>query len=405
MHRTSLEVADIFRLYGEHYKATQRKHLNLDQLKVMSAIQRCRSAQLGGHLLHCPQCNTQLIAYNSCRNRHCPKCQSSAAERWLKARQTQLLPVDYYHLVFTLPAAISQLAFYNKTEVYQLLFRAAAQTLTTIAGDPKRLGAQIGATMVLHTWGSAMPHHPHVHCIVPGGGISADKQRWQACKTGYFLPVKVLSRLFRRVFVTGLRELFADGRLQFFGELTELSEFANFDIWCAEQQNREWVVYAKRPFAGPKAVLAYLSRYTHRVAIANSRLREINDKYVTFTYKDYRLKGHLKQKTMQLETHEFIRRFMLHVLPCGFHRIRHYGLHASQTKLALARRLLDVPAPDVTPTIGPVVDETTPFQCRQCKQPMVILAITLPAYLPRAPPKKMKQAEYKQDTNIIVNMR
>ena len=404
MPRTSLEVADIFRTYGAQYKATHQGYLSLNQLKVISAIQRCRSAQLGGHLLLCPQCNTQLIAYNSCRNRYCPKCQSSAAKRWLKTRQTPLLPVDYYHVVFTLPAAISQLAFYNKTEIYQLLFRAAAQTLTTIAGDPKHLDGQIGATMVLHTWGSAMTHHPHVHCIVPGGGIALDKQHWQACKAGFFLPVKVLSRLFRRVFVTGLRQLFATGSLQFFGELSGLSAPVNFDIWCSEQQSREWVVYAKRPFAGPEAVLAYLSRYTHRVAIANSRLREINDKHVTFTYKDYRCKGHTKHKTMQLDTDEFIRRFMLHVLPCGFHRIRHYGLLASQTKLARARQLLGIPAPEVTPTLEPADDETAPFQCRQCHQPMVILAITLPAYLPRAPPKR-KQTVVKQDNNIVVETR
>lgn len=404
MPRTPLEVADIFRTYGAQYKATHQGHLSLNQLKVMSAIQRCRSAQLGSHLLHCPQCNTQLIAYNSCRNRHCPKCQSSAAKRWLKARQTQLLPVDYYHVVFTLPAAISQLAFYNKTEVYQLLFRAAAQTLTTIAGDPKHLGAQIGSTMVLHTWGSAMTHHPHVHCIVPGGGIALDKQQWKACKAGFFLPVRVLSRLFRRLFVDGLRQLFANNALLFYGDMAKLSEPSDFSDWCTQQQSREWVVYAKRPFAGPEAVLAYLSRYTHRVAISNSRLREINDKYVNFTYKDYRLKGRTKYKTMQLKTSEFIRRFVLHVLPCGFHRIRHYGLLASQTQMALARRLLNIPANDVEPPLEHADDETAPFRCRQCHQPMVILAITLPAYLPRAPPN-MKRAEVKQDKNIIVEIR
>ena len=388
MSRPSLEVADIFRDYGDQYKATQRGHLSLNQLKVMSAIKRCRSAQLGGHQLHCPQCDTDLIAYNSCRNRHCPKCQASAAKRWLAARQTQLLPVDYYHLVFTLPAAISQLAFYNKADVYGLLFSAASQTLATIARDPKRLGADIGATMVLHTWGSAMTHHPHVHCIVPGGGISADKQKWQACKTGYFLPVKVLSRLFRRLFVTGLRQLCAQGRLQFFGELRELGSLSRFDKWCTEQQHREWVVYAKRPFAGPQAVLAYLSRYTHRVAIANSRLRQVNNKHVTFSFKDYRLKGRTAPSTMQLDTNEFIRRFMLHILPSGFHRIRHYGLLASQTKLALARRLLNVPAPEVATTSESVTsEEAAPFQCRKCHQPMVITAITMPIYLPRAPPK------------------
>lgn len=383
MPRTSLEVADIFRAYGEHYKAVNQGHLSLNQLKVISAITRCRTAQLGGHQLHCEQCDTDLIAYNSCRNRHCPKCQASAAKRWLKARQTQLLPVDYYHVVFTLPAAVSQLAFYNKADMYGLLFSAAAQTLSTIARDPKHLGADIGTTMVLHTWGSAMTHHPHVHCIVPGGGISADKCNWQACKKGFFLPVKVLSRLFRRLFVEGLRQLFADGRLQFFGELMDIAAPEHFDKWCAQQQHREWVVYAKRPFAGPKAVLAYLSRYTHRVAIANSRLREINDKHVSFGFKDYRLKGRSKQKTMQLETSEFMRRFMLHVLPSGFHRIRHYGLLASRTKLALARRLLGVPAPKVEAKPD---EEKAPFECRQCHKPLVIMAITSPVYSSRAPP-------------------
>jgi hypothetical protein len=296
------------------------------------------------------------------------------------------------------------LAFYNKTEVYQLLFRAAAQTLTTIAGDPKHLGAQIGSTMVLHTWGSAMTHHPHVHCIVPGGGIALDKQQWKACKAGFFLPVRVLSRLFRRLFVDGLRQLFANNALLFYGDMAKLSEPSDFSDWCTQQQSREWVVYAKRPFAGPEAVLAYLSRYTHRVAISNSRLREINDKYVNFTYKDYRLKGRTKYKTMQLKTSEFIRRFVLHVLPCGFHRIRHYGLLASQTQMALARRLLNIPANDVEPPLEHADDETAPFRCRQCHQPMVILAITLPAYLPRAPPN-MKRAEVKQDKNILVEIR
>ncbi len=390
MPRPSLEVADIFRAYGEHYKAVNQGHLSLNQLKVISAITRCRTAQLGGHQLHCEQCDTDLIAYNSCRNRHCPKCQASAAKRWLKARQTQLLPVDYYHVVFTLPAAVSQLAFYNKADMYGLLFSAAAQTLSTIARDHKHLGADIGATMVLHTWGSAMTHHPHVHCIVPGGGISADEHKWQACKKGFFLPVKVLSRLFRRLFVEGLRQLYADGRLQFFGGLTDIAAPEHFDKWCAQQQHHEWVVYAKRPFAGPEAVLAYLSRYTHRVAIANSRLREINDKHVSFGFKDYRLKGRSKQKTMQLDTGEFMRRFMLHVLPSGFHRIRHYGLLASRSKLALARRLLDMPAPEVEVKHD---EEKAPFECRQCHKPLVIMAITLPMYSSRAPPNASNSDE------------
>ena len=386
MARPSLEVADVFRFHGQQYKAKQGKHLHLSQLKVMSAIEACRSAKLGGHQLHCAQCETDVIAYNSCRNRHCPKCQASSAKRWLEARQTQLLPVDYYHVVFTLPAAISQLAFYNKADMYGLLMKAAARTLATIAGDPKHLGAHIGTTMVLHTWGSAMVHHPHVHCIVPGGGIKNGEQQWQACKKGFFLHVRVLSSLFRRLFVEGLRTLFEQKRLLFFGEVSELEDANRFAKWCTQQQNRDWVVYAKEPFAGPKAVLAYLARYTHRVAISNSRLKEINDQHVTFTYKDYRRKGNNQHKTMQLDTNEFIRRFMLHVLPSGFHRIRHFGLLASRPKLALARKLLNVPAPEVQETSAKADDEPAVFNCRKCQQPLEIMAIQVPVYLPRAPP-------------------
>lgn len=386
MARPSLEVADVFRFHGQQYKAKQGKHLHLSQLKVMSAIEACRSAKLGGHQLHCAQCETDVIAYNSCRNRHCPKCQASSAKRWLEARQTQLLPVDYYHVVFTLPAAISQLAFYNKADMYGLLMKAAARTLTTIAGDPKHLGAHIGTTMVLHTWGSAMVHHPHVHCIVPGGGIKNGEQQWQACKKGFFLHVRVLSSLFRRLFVEGLRTLFEQKRLLFFGEVSELEDANRFAKWCTQQQNRDWVVYAKEPFAGPKAVLAYLARYTHRVAISNSRLKEINDQYVTFTYKDYRRKGNNQHRTMQLDTVEFIRRFMLHVLPSGFHRIRHFGLLASRPKMALARKLLNVPAPDVQEAPAKTDDESAVFNCRKCQQPSAIMAIQAPIYLPRAPP-------------------
>lgn len=387
MARPALEVADVFREHAGRYKKIEKGHLSLGQLKVISAITRCRSAQLGAHQLHCPQCETDTIAYNSCRNRHCPKCQSSAAKRWLIARQTHLLTVDYYHVVFTLPAEVAQLAFYNKADVYGLLFSAASQTLATIAGDPKHLGAEVGATMVLHTWGSAMTHHPHVHCIVPGGGISKDKQHWQSCKKGFFLPVKVLSRLFRRLFVEGLCRLRDEGRLQCFGKLAELDDPKRFDKWCHEQRNREWVVYAKRPFAGPEAVLAYLSRYTHRVAIANSRLTEFTDQHVSFTYKDYRMKGRMKPKTMQLDTLEFMRRFMLHVLPSGFHRIRHYGLLASHAKLALARRLLDMPLPETKATPSSEKEDTAPFHCQTCQSAMTITAVRQPIYLTRAPPK------------------
>jgi hypothetical protein len=256
----------------------------------------------------------------------------------------------------------------------------------TIARDKKHLGADIGATMVLHTWGSSMTHHPHVHCIVPGGGISHDKGHWQSCKKGFFLPVKVLSRLFRRLFVEGLRRLYDEGRLQCFGKIAELVTPALFDKWCYVQQTREWVVYAKKPFAGPEAVLAYLSRYTHRVAIANSRLTKVDEQHVSFTYKDYRLKGRAKRKTMQLGTMEFMRRFMLHVLPSRFHRIRHFGLLASRTKLALARRLLVMPKLEESLTLPS--DDDVPFKCHACQNTMTVSAITEPLYLSRAPPRK-----------------
>jgi hypothetical protein len=384
-------VADVFRLSGSDYKASHRGHLSLSQLKVMSAIARCRSAQLGAHHLHCDNCHTDVIAYNSCRNRHCPKCQGTSAKRWYKARAEQLLPVDYYHVVFTLPSEVAQLTFYNKASMYQLLFKAASQTLVTIARDKRHLGAEIGTTMVLHTWGSAMTHHPHVHCIVPGGGVDEGMQ-WKACKKGFFLPVRVLSRLFRRLYMQALRELYDAEQLLCFGELYQSIGFdkpANFTTWCKQQQAQEWVVYAKPPFAGPQAVLKYLSRYTHRVAIANRRLQSIDESHVQFTYKDYRRKGNNMHRSMQLTHDEFMRRFLLHVLPTGFHRIRHYGLLASKAKLNRARLALDV-APVETSTNDTEQGEqdAPPFVCRQCQSPLTITAIKTPAYLPRAPPKQ-----------------
>ena len=388
--RPPLEVADVFRLSGTQYKSAQHGHLSLAQLKVMSAIARCRSAQLGAHHLHCEHCHTDAIAYNSCRNRHCPKCQGSSAKRWFAAREQQLLPVEYYHVVFTLPGEVAQLAFYNKAQMYQLLFKAASQTLLTIAGDTRHLGAEVGTTMVLHTWGSAMMHHPHVHCIVPGGGLDNAKQ-WKACKKGFFLPVRVLSRLFRRLYMQGVRELYESTQLLCFGELTQTSGFehaGHFMAWCKQQQSMEWVVYAKPPFAGPQAVLKYLSRYTHRVAIANRRLQSIDETHVSFTYKDYRRKGNNMHRTMQLTCDEFMRRFLLHVLPTGFHRIRHYGLLASKAKLNMARQALHVaPPPDIKKTANESETDSAPFVCRQCQSPMKVSALRLPAYLPRAPPK------------------
>jgi hypothetical protein len=339
MPASSLEVADIFRAPGQRWRQANAGHISLAQLKVMSAIEACRSAALGGHVLRCQSCHHQQIAYNSCRNRHCPKCQGSTAHRWLEARQADLLPVDYYHLVFTLPAPISDLAYSNKSVIYTILFKAAAKTLQTIAADPKHLGARLGITLVLHTWGSAMPHHPHVHGIIPGGGLSTNGQRWVSCRPGFFLPVRVLSRLFRRLFTEDLNKAFQAGELKFFGEHQSLTDEATFVNWLKPMKQIEWVVYAKRPFAGPKAVLAYLSRYTHRVAIANSRLLTLDERGVTFKWKDYRNKGQARIKTMTLKTHEIIRRFLIHVLPSGFHRICHYGLLANARRAENIRLL------------------------------------------------------------------
>ena len=394
MGRCALEVADIFRTHGPAWRQAQRTHLSLGQLKVMSAIEQCRSAALGGHVLLCKACEHTQIAYNSCRNRHCPKCQGNAARSWLEARQTDLLPVDYYHVVFTLPAPISAIAYYNKAVIYSLLFEVAAETLRTIAADPKHLGAQIGATLVLHTWGSALTHHPHVHGIVPGGGLSPDGERWVACKPGFFLPVRVLSRLFRRRFLEELAKAHRLGQLQFFSEYAELADPTAFADWLGPLRECEWVVYAKRPFAGPAAVLAYLSRYTHRVAISNRRLVALDERGVTFRWKDYRAKGRTRHKTMTLSSDEFMRRFLLHVLPSGFHRIRHYGLIANAERkdnLAKVRELLhvipeadaasssaDTPAQSVQPT----------FVCPDCGAAMIIIDTFARGQPIRAPPHR-----------------
>ena len=388
-----LEVADIFRAHGPAWRQTQQGHLSLGQCKVMSAIAQCRSAALGGHVLHCPACDHAQIAYNSCRNRHCPKCQASAARRWLEARQVDLLPVEYYHVVFTLPAPISAIAYTNKAVIYGLLFQIAAETLRTIAADPRHLGARIGLTLVLHTWGSALTHHPHVHGIVPGGGLSPDGQRWIACKPGFFLPVHVLSWLFRRRFLEALAQAHADGQLAFFGEYAGLVETTAFADWLRPLRQIDWVVYAKRPFAGPAAVLAYLARYTHRVAIANSRLIALDDRGVTFKWKDYRAKGKTKYKTMSLSAVEFMRRFLLHVLPTGFHRIRHYGLIANagrRDNLARVRKLLNVPsdADDEKNAGDAAADPVQPtYVCPDCGAPMIIIETLVRGQPIRAPPR------------------
>jgi Putative transposase/Transposase zinc-binding domain len=313
LSRPSLEVADIFRRHGPAWRHANASHVSLGQLKVMSAIESCRTAALGGHVARCENCAHTQIAYNSCRNRHCPKCQAIAAKEWLAARDAELLPVPYYHLVFTLPAAIGDIAYQNKTVLYGLLFKAAAETLITIAADPKHLGARLGLTAVLHTWGSALTHHPHVHIIVPGGGISPDGQRWISCRPGFFLPVRVLSRLFRRLFLEGLTTLHAAGRLRFFGDLAHLAGRRAFTAFLAPSRKTEWVVYSKRLFGGPEAVLAYLSLYTHRIAISNSRLVAFDDTGVTFKWKDYRVTGRKRTKLMTLAVDEFVRRFLIHV--------------------------------------------------------------------------------------------
>ena len=387
----ALEVAEIFRVHGPAWRQAQHAHLSLGQLKVMSAIEQCRSATLGGHVLRCESCEQIQIAYNSCRNRHCPKCQASAARRWLEAREADLLPVEYYHVVFTLPAPIAELAYQNKALIYGLLFDLAAETLLTIAADSKHLGAQIGATLVLHTWGSALTHHPHVHGIVPGGGLSAQGDRWVACKPGFFLPVRVLSRLFRRRFLEELAKAHRTGQLHFFGEHAALAHASYFAQWLGALREQEWVVYAKRPFAGPAAVLAYLSRYTHRVAISNRRLVAFDERGVSFRWKDYRAKAKTRYKTMTLSAEEFMRRFLLHVLPGGFHRIRHYGLLANARRtlnLTRARELLHV-APAAAELQPP--DESTTivqpiFVCRDCGAAMLIIETFARGQPIRAPP-------------------
>jgi hypothetical protein len=376
--RPALDIADIFRAHGPAWRQAQAGHLSLGQLKVMSAIEACRTAALGGHVEACEDCDHVRIAYNSCRNRHCPKCQGAAAQRWLEARQAELLPLAYYHAVFTLPAQIGDIAFQNKAVVYGALFKAASETLLTIAADPKHLGARIGLTAVLHTWGSALTHHPHVHCIVPGGGLSPDGARWVSCRPRFFLPVRVLSRLFRRLFLERLAEAHAEGRLVFFGDLSDLADPAAFTARLAPLRRIDWVVYAKRPFAGPEAVLAYLARYTHRVAISSSRLIAWDDKAVSFRWKDYRQDGEARRKIMRLDPAEFIRRFLIHVLPTGFHRIRHYGLFANPARaanLARVRALLHAPAPSPDDSAEPDASAQPANPCPCCGGRMILVEV------------------------------
>jgi len=372
LSRPALEVADIFRAAGPAYRRARAGHLSFGQLRVMSAIEACRTAALGGHVDVCQKCSHAHIAYNSCRNRHCPKCQSAAAYAWLDARRAELLPVGYFHVVFTLPAPIAAIAYTNKAAIYDALFKAAAQTLTTIAADPKHLGAKIGATMVLHSWGSALTHHPHLHCIVPGGGLSLDGQSWISSRPRYLLPVPVLASLFRRLMCERLAALHDAGKLIFFSDHAGLADPAAFQAFLKPLRDIDWVVYAKAPFAGPDQVLRYLARYTHRVAIANSRLIDFDGAHVSFRYKDYRADGAERQKIMTLGVDEFIRRFLLHVLPDGFHRIRHVGFLANGGRVAAiakARALLGVQAPEAEPVDAAAVAPP----CPQCGGPMLVV--------------------------------
>jgi hypothetical protein len=384
--RPALEVADIFRDHGAAWRAANAGHVSLHQLKVMSAIERCRTAALGGHVERCENCSHTIIAYNSCRNRHCPKCQGSAAQEWLTEREAELLPMPYFHLVFTLPAAIADIAYQNKAVIYDLLFKASSEALLTIAADPKHLGARVGILSVLHTWGSALTHHPHVHMIVPGGGFSLDGKRWVSSRPDFFLSVRVLSRLFRRLFLQKLVGAYAAGELEFFNGHAELADRKNFAALLAPLRNSEWVVYSKRPFGGPKEVLRYLARYTHRVAISNRRLIACDEKGVTFKWKDYRIEGPDRYKVMTLATHEFIRRFLMHVLPAGFHRIRYYGLLASGKRaenVARARELLMPPiipvdaikaiAPNVADSPSAAEPQKPNHSCPCCGGRMIII--------------------------------
>ena len=402
MQRPALEIAEIFRDFGPAWRDANRGHVSHAQLKVMSAIEVCRTAALGGYVARCEnaQCAHTVISYCSCRNRHCPKCQGSQALTWMEERKAELLQIPYFHIVFTLPAEIGAVAYQNKDAIYALLFKAASDTMLTIAADPKHLGAKIGITAVLHTWGSAMTHHPHVHMIVTGGGISPDGSRWIASRPDYLVPVEVLSALFRGRMLGMLIDAHAAGRLKFFGAYQHLADTLAFRAYLGPLWTTDWFVYAKRPFAGPEQVLAYLSRYTHRVAISNSRLISADATGVTFKYKDYRIEGPDGYTAMTLEPGEFIRRFLMHVLPKGFHRIRHYGLLANggltrAEKIARARQLIAA-APQITPSPQPpqhdptyeatTLSEELDHPCPHCGSRMVIIETFQPGCRPRHRP-------------------
>jgi hypothetical protein len=385
--RPKLEVADVLRRYGEAYRQQHGASMPATQWRVMTAIEVCRTAALGGHVERCDQCGYERNAFNSCRDRHCPKCQCLARAQWIEQRQAELLDVPYFHVVFTVPEEIAAIAYQNKEAVYGILFQATAETLKTIAADPQHLGAEIGFFAVLHTWGQSLQFHPHLHCVVPGGGLSPDGERWVSCRPNFFLPVQVLSRLFRRLFLESLQRSFDSGKLQFFNALESLRERHAFAQLVGRMKACEWVVYAKRPFAGPQQVLDYVGRYTHRVAISNNRLLDIESDQIRFHWKDYRNGDQVK--TMTLSADEFIRRFLLHVLPDGFQRIRYYGFLGNRyrkEKLEQCRRLLDMPTPTepTNPTEKDYRDRyeeltgVSLHQCPQCKQGRMLVAEILP---------------------------
>lgn len=398
MDRPQYEVADVFGLHAASFEEAFGSSLSRQQRKVMRAIIQCRTAALGGHVEACGNCGCVRISYNSCRNRHCPKCQSLARARWLEARKAELLPVEYFHVVFTVPDTVAALALQNRRVLYGTLFRTAADALLRIAADPQHLGAEIGFLAVLHTWGSNLLHHPHIHCVVPGGGLSFDGRRWVRARKGFFLPVRVLSRLFRGLFLAALQEAFDAGHLDFFGDLAPLASPTVFSTWLKAHWKTDWVVYSKRPFGGPEQVLEYLGRYTHRVAISNSRILNVTDDAVTFRWKDYR--GHNPHATMTLKPHEFMRRFLLHALPRGFVRLRHFGFLANRhrhDKLARCRELLHAPPPPQPQDGAAPMDWKQRYElltgrpidlCPSCQQGhMRIILILDPILHPHPPPR------------------
>jgi Putative transposase/Transposase zinc-binding domain len=392
MDRPRLEVADVFRRYGEAYRQNHGASMSAEERRVMAAIEVCRTAVLGGHLERCDQCDYERNCFNSCRDRHCPKCQSLARAQWIEHRQAELLDCPYFHVVFTVPEEITAIAYQNKEVVYDILFHATAETLKTIAADPKHLGAEIGFFAVLHSWGQNLMFRPHLHCVLPGGGLSADGQRWVRCRARFFLSVRVLSRLFRRLFLERIEKAFNSGKLQFFASLEFLRDPHAFAARIAAAKESEWVVYAKRPFAGPQQVLDYVGRYTHRVAISNNRLIDIDNGQGQFHWKDYRDNSQIK--VMDLKADEFIRRFLLHVLPEGFQRIRYYGFLANRDrrkKLALCRQLLGMQTSSQTTSVKDYRERYQELTgrsltlCPRCQRGQMVIVESLPPALCRVP--------------------